>query len=114
MEVAAFLSSNDRAASVTVIGNTSVPFEYSLGHAVGQRIQEMFEEKGVKFIAKSGVVGFNEDDGKASGVSKVVSSDTRHNTQFIRNITSVIFKHWMFDASGKLNHCNFMTTVYEK
>ncbi|XP_045125782.1 apoptosis-inducing factor 3-like isoform X1 [Portunus trituberculatus] len=69
MEVAAFLSSNDRAASVTVIGNTSVPFEYSLGHDVGQRIQEMFEEKGVKFIAKSGVVGISEDEGKASGVT---------------------------------------------
>ncbi|MPC22738.1 Apoptosis-inducing factor 3 [Portunus trituberculatus] len=60
---------NDRAASVTVIGNTSVPFEYSLGHDVGQRIQEMFEEKGVKFIAKSGVVGISEDEGKASGVT---------------------------------------------
>ena len=69
MEVAAFLSSNDRAASVTVIGNTSVPFENSLGHSVGKRIQDMFEEKGVKFIAKAGVVGFTESDGKVNGVS---------------------------------------------
>ncbi|KAG0715763.1 Apoptosis-inducing factor 3 [Chionoecetes opilio] len=69
MEVAAFLATNDRAASVTVVGNTSVPFENSLGHSVGKRIQEMFEEKGVKFIAKAGVVAFTENDGKVDGVS---------------------------------------------
>lgn len=71
MEVAAFLASNDRAASITVIGNTSVPFENSLGHAVGKRVQGMFEEKGVKFIAKAGVVGFAESDGNVNGVSAV-------------------------------------------
>lgn len=69
MEVAAFLSSNDRAASVTVIGHTSVPFENSLGHDVGKRIQEMFEEKEVKFIAEAGVVGFTESDGNVNGVT---------------------------------------------
>lgn len=71
MEVAAYLSTNDRAASVTVIGNSSVPFEFSLGQVVGKRIQEMFEEKGVKFINQAGVVEFTETDGRLSGVSLV-------------------------------------------
>lgn len=67
--MAAYLASNNRAASVTVVGNTSVPFEYSLGQDVGKRIQEMFEEQKVKFINKAGVTQFTESDGKLSGVS---------------------------------------------
>lgn len=69
MEAAAYMASNDRAASVTVIGSSSVPFENSLGQVVGKRIQEMFEEKGVKFVNQAGVVEFTETDGKLSGVS---------------------------------------------
>lgn len=69
MEAAAYLASNDRAASVTVIGSSSVPFEHSLGQVVGKRIQEMFEEKGVKFVNQAGVVEFTETDGKLNGVS---------------------------------------------
>lgn len=69
MEVAAYLATNNRTASVTVIGNSSVPFEYSLGEAVGKRIQEMFEEQGVKFINNAGVAEFTESGGKLTGVS---------------------------------------------
>lgn len=68
MEAAAYLASNDRAASVTIVGNTSVPFEYSLGYAVGKRIQEFFEEQGAKFINSVGVTEFTEKDGRLAGV----------------------------------------------
>lgn len=68
MEAAAYLASNNRAASVTIIGNTSVPFERSLGPTVGKRIQEMFEEQGVKFINSAGVTEFANENDKLSGV----------------------------------------------
>ncbi|KAK8727294.1 hypothetical protein OTU49_009800 [Cherax quadricarinatus] len=68
MEAAAYLASNNRAASVTVIGNTSVPFERSLGLDVGKRIQEMFEEQGVRFFNNAGVTEFTDENGKLSGV----------------------------------------------
>ena len=71
MEAAAYLSSNNRAASVTVIGNTSVPFERSLGRQVGDRIQRMFEEQGVKFVNGAGVTEISGDGGKLTGVGYV-------------------------------------------
>lgn len=74
MEAAAYLASNNRASSVTVIGNTSVPFERSLGFAVGKRVQEMFEEKNVKFINNVGVTEFSEEEGKLAGVSFTINS----------------------------------------
>ncbi|XP_068249916.1 apoptosis-inducing factor 3-like isoform X1 [Palaemon carinicauda] len=67
MEVASYLSSDNRAESVTVIGNTSVPFENSLGVEVGSRIRQMFEEQGVKFL-NAGVMEIVGDGGKLTGV----------------------------------------------
>lgn len=72
MEVAAYLASNNRAASVTIIGNTAVPFERALGSAVGKRIQEMFEEQGVKFVNSAGVTEFTQEDDKLCGVSTIL------------------------------------------
>ncbi|XP_064089762.1 apoptosis-inducing factor 3-like isoform X2 [Macrobrachium nipponense] len=68
MEVASYLASNDHAESVTVIGSTSVPYENSLGVEVGGRIQQLFEEQGVKFIT-AGVTEIVGDGGKITGVS---------------------------------------------
>lgn len=49
MEAASYLVSDNRSASVVVIGSTSAPFERTLGSAVGQRIQKWFEDNGVIF-----------------------------------------------------------------
>ncbi|XP_045621987.2 apoptosis-inducing factor 3 isoform X1 [Procambarus clarkii] len=68
METAAYLASNNRAASVSAIGNSSVPFERSLGAVVGKRIQELFEENGVKFFNNTGVTEFTDENGKLNGV----------------------------------------------
>ncbi|XP_066983971.1 apoptosis-inducing factor 3-like isoform X2 [Macrobrachium rosenbergii] len=68
MEVAAYLASNNRAESVTVIGSTSVPYENSLGVELGGRIQQFFEEQGVKFIT-AGVTEIVGDGGKITSVS---------------------------------------------
>lgn len=68
MEAAAYLSSEDRAASVTVVGNTEVPFERSLGRAVGERIQKLFEEKEVKFVNNVNVKEFRGEGGQVTEV----------------------------------------------
>ncbi|KAI9561897.1 hypothetical protein GHT06_012859 [Daphnia sinensis] len=48
MEVAAYLV--DKAASVTVVGRSSTPFVHVFGPLIGKRLQQLHEEKGVKFI----------------------------------------------------------------
>ncbi|KAK3870581.1 hypothetical protein Pcinc_024206 [Petrolisthes cinctipes] len=68
MEAAAYLATDNRAGSVSVIGNTTVPFERSLGSGVGNRIQRLFEEHQVKFYNNVGVKEFTEEDGKLKGV----------------------------------------------
>lgn len=50
METAAYLSTEDRCQSMTVIGREPVPFNRTLGTTIGHRIQELFEEKGVTVI----------------------------------------------------------------
>lgn len=72
MEAASYLATDNRAASVSVIGNTTVPFERSLGSEVGKRIQRLFEEYHVKFYNNVGVKEFTEEDGKLTGVSTLV------------------------------------------
>ena len=69
IEAAAYLSLENRCSSVTVINNTSVPFERSFGPAVGGRIQALLESKGVNFINDSTVVEVNGNDNKVTGVS---------------------------------------------
>ncbi|XP_042207746.1 apoptosis-inducing factor 3-like isoform X2 [Homarus americanus] len=68
MEAAAYLATNERAASVTIIGYTSVPFQRSLGLEVGGRIQALFEEQGVKFINGAKVTEFTSEEGRLTGV----------------------------------------------
>lgn len=73
MEVAAFLAG--KAESVTVIGNSSVPFERSLGTDIGKFIQNMHEEKGNKFIMGVGVESFSSGDSNGDAVREVVMKD---------------------------------------
>lgn len=60
MEVAA--STISKVKSVHVIGRSDVPFKESLGKEMGERVQELFESKGIVFHLKSGVknyIGYN-------------------------------------------------------
>lgn len=60
MEVAA--SAISKVKSVHVIGRSDVPFKESLGKEMGERVQELFESKGVVFHMKTGVknyIGYN-------------------------------------------------------
>lgn len=82
MEAAAYLSSEDRAASVTVVGNTKVPFERSLGQSVGERIQKLFEENGVKFVNEVNVTEFRGEDGEVKEVRVIVGF-----------VTTILFLH---------------------
>ncbi|XP_013379769.1 apoptosis-inducing factor 3 isoform X2 [Lingula anatina] len=70
MEVAAYLAS--KAASVSVIGRSSVPLQSVLGQQVGQRLLKLFEEKGVKFFNNDSVKEFI---GREGSVREVVLND---------------------------------------
>lgn len=56
MEVAAFLA--DKANSVSVIGNSNVPFQNVLGEEVGKGLQKLLEEHQIQFFNENSVVEF--------------------------------------------------------
>lgn len=67
MEVASSLAA--KAKSVTVIGNSSVPFKRSLGETFGKFFMDLHESKGVKFQMGTAIAEFVTDsDGKAKEV----------------------------------------------
>lgn len=68
MEVASSLVG--KAASVTVIGNSSVPFKRSLGETFGKFFMDLHESKGVRFEMGAGIKEFvvSSDSGKATEV----------------------------------------------
>ena len=67
MEVASSLVG--KATSVTVIGNSSVPFKRSLGETFGKFFMDLHESKGVKFQMGTGIKEFvTADSGKAKEV----------------------------------------------
>ncbi|TNN01888.1 hypothetical protein fugu_011270 [Takifugu bimaculatus] len=66
MEVASYLS--NKAASVTVVGTSSYPFQKSLGSEIGKMCMEMFEEQNVKFYMNDGVTEIRGNSGKVKEV----------------------------------------------
>ena len=66
MEAAAFCAG--KVASVTVIGRSEVPFENTLGKAVGKSIGNFFESKGVKVIGNANVEKFVGESNSLTGV----------------------------------------------
>ncbi|XP_069471490.1 apoptosis-inducing factor 3-like isoform X4 [Ambystoma mexicanum] len=66
MEVASFLS--DKAASVSVVGRTEVPFQAVLGPQIGNVAMKMLQERGVVFHMKSGVAELKGENGKVQEV----------------------------------------------
>ncbi|KAI4878558.1 hypothetical protein NFI96_016752 [Prochilodus magdalenae] len=67
MEVAAYLS--DKAASVTVVGRSKFPYQFSLGPDIGKMTMKMLEEQNVKFYMSSDVA---EMRGENSRVKEIV------------------------------------------
>lgn len=66
MEVASFLS--DKAASVTVIGRSTIPFLNVFGEKIGSRLKTLFEENSVKFKTDVTVSKFIGVNGKLSEI----------------------------------------------
>lgn len=66
MEVASYLS--DKAASVALVGNTSYPYEKSLGPEIGKMSMQMLEENNVKFYMSDAVTEIRGEDGKVKEV----------------------------------------------
>lgn len=64
------LASNfaDKAASVTCVGRSSIPFANVLGEKIGAMLKKTHENKGVKFITDAAVSSFKGDNGKLTAV----------------------------------------------
>lgn len=70
MEVAASLK--PKAASISLIGRSAVPFQHVLGQEIGAAIKRLFESKGIVFYTNLSVAEFKGKDGF---VSHAVLSD---------------------------------------
>ncbi|XP_028976410.2 apoptosis inducing factor mitochondria associated 4 [Esox lucius] len=66
MEVASYLA--DKAASVMLIGNSSYPFQRSLGSEIGKMTMQMLEENKVTFYMNDEVVEIRGQNGKVKEV----------------------------------------------
>lgn len=66
MEVAATIIS--KVKSVYVIGRSNVPFKESLGKEMGERVQELFESKGVVFYMNTSVKNYISYNNRLSEV----------------------------------------------
>ncbi|XP_027050608.1 apoptosis-inducing factor 3-like [Pocillopora damicornis] len=64
------LASNfaDKAASVTCVGRSSIPFANVLGEKIGAMLKKTHESKGVKFITDAAASSFKGDRGKLTAV----------------------------------------------
>lgn len=66
MEVAA--SAISKVKSVHVIGRSEVPFKESLGKEMGERVQELFESKGIVFHMRASVKNYISYNNRLSEV----------------------------------------------
>lgn len=106
MEAAAFCA--NKVASVTVIGQSEVPFENSLGKTIGKSIGKLFESKGVKLMGNAKTEKFVGDDNKLCGV--VVNGETvpadvcivglgiAYHTDFLKNSDIKLMKNGAIDV----------------
>lgn len=66
MEVAAALK--PKAASVSLIGTSSVPFQNIMGQEIGEAIKRLFQSKGIVFYMNLSIAQFQGKDGHVSHV----------------------------------------------
>ncbi|KAJ8392147.1 hypothetical protein AAFF_G00079530 [Aldrovandia affinis] len=66
MEVASYLS--DKAASVSVVGSSEVPYQRTLGAEIGRVTMQMLREKKVEFYMSDGVAEIRGEDGQVREV----------------------------------------------
>lgn len=92
MEVAAATFS--KVKSVHVIGRSDVPFKESLGKEIGERVQELFESKGIVFHMKTSVknyIGYNNrlseielsDGQKLKADVCIIATGSKTNVEFL-------------------------------
>ncbi|CAH3103418.1 unnamed protein product [Porites lobata] len=64
------LASNfaDKAASVTCVGRSNIPFANIFGEKIGSMLKKVHENKGVKFITDAAVKEFKGENGKLTAV----------------------------------------------
>ncbi|XP_075983896.1 apoptosis-inducing factor 3 isoform X2 [Anticarsia gemmatalis] len=61
-------SCNDKAKSMTVVGKDTAPLGLIFGNQIGQSLQKLFEDKGVKFQFKTTITKCNGDNGAIQSV----------------------------------------------
>ncbi|XP_033905208.3 apoptosis-inducing factor 3-like isoform X1 [Acipenser ruthenus] len=113
MEVASYLSAT--ASSVSVIGNSAVPYQNTLGTEIGRVARKMLEEKNVKFYMEDGVTELTGENGKVKQVllksGKILPADVfvtgigvQPNSAFLKGSTVAL------DSTGAVIVDKFMQT----
>ncbi|XP_058857258.1 apoptosis-inducing factor 3-like isoform X3 [Acipenser ruthenus] len=110
MEVASYLSAT--ASSVSVIGNSAVPYQNTLGTEIGRVARKMLEEKNVKFYMEDGVTELTGENGKfmQTGVPGVFAAgDVTSFPLSLRKDKMVNIGHWQLaHAHGRIAALNML------
>ncbi|MGH0162815.1 UNVERIFIED_CONTAM: hypothetical protein FKN15_043938 [Acipenser sinensis] len=113
MEVASYLSAT--ASSVSVIGNSAVPYQNTLGTEIGRVARKMLEEKSVKFYMQDSVTELRGENGKVKQVllksGRILPADVfvtgigvQPNSAFLKGSTVAL------DSTGAVIVDKFMQT----
>jgi len=119
MEVAAATIS--KVKSVHVIGRSEVPFKESLGKEMGERVQELFESKGVIFHMKTSVknyIGYNNrlseielaDGQKLKADICVMAMGSKTNVEFLTGSNIEINSS---NGAIEVNEVSYFLFIYE-
>lgn len=101
LEAASFLVG--KAASVTVIARDTVPLKAAFGEKIGERVRQLFVEKNVKMVMKSGIqLILGNDNGEVTEV--MLKDDTRLPCDLlILGTGSTLNTKFMQDSGVRLN-----------
>ncbi|XP_053986029.1 apoptosis-inducing factor 3 isoform X1 [Hylaeus volcanicus] len=99
MEAAAYCVS--KCASVTIVGRGTIPLQSVFGTAIGNRVREEFEAKGIKFIFKNNITQFVAKEDKEDTVGTVILTDGTVLPADIAiiGIGSTFYTDWIKDSS---------------
>ncbi|ETN64401.1 disulfide oxidoreductase [Anopheles darlingi] len=99
-----------KVARVTVIGRGAVPLKESFGDAIGQRVMDLFREKGVEFVMNSGIKRCIEGEAGAVKQVELVDGTLLDADICIFGVGSTLYTEFLAESGIPLNRNGSINT----
>jgi len=107
LEVASYVCT--KVAKVTIVGRDNVPLKPVFGEEIGQRIMDLFKEKGIEFIMNNSVTQCNGNDDTLTSVDltdgQILKADV-----FIMGTGSTFYTDFLKESTINRNRDGSITT----